>query len=191
MEYPLAPAVHRPESDCLKIRSDRKIEQEEYMTPYLSRHLSRRVFRRLSDSKGNTLIEAAIVIPLLLLVTLAIVDFSALFYVHLALQNGVSQATRYGVTGNVITGKTRDYSIMAAMRDSTPTLTLDDSAFVFTHLTPGGSVWLGGSGAPGDIEKVTVNYNWQIITPLIRPFFTNGEINFSVESSMKNESKFQ
>jgi hypothetical protein len=191
IEHRLAPAVHRPESDCLKIRSDRKNGQEEHMTPYLSRHLSRRVFRRLSDSKGATLLEAAIVLPLLLLVTFAIVDFGALFYVHLALQNGVSQATRFGVTGNLIPGLNRDNSIMFAMRDSTPTLTLADSAFVFTHLTPGGTVWIGGSGAPGDIEKVTVNYNWQIITPLIRPFFTNGEINFSVESSMKNESKFQ
>jgi hypothetical protein len=161
------------------------------MTPYLSRHLSPRVFRRLSDSKGNTLLEAAIVLPLLLLVTFAIVDFGALFYVHLALQNGVSQATRFGVTGNVMPGLTRDNSIRAAMRDSTPTLTLADSAFVFTHLTPGTTVWLGGSGAPGDIERVTVNYNWQIITPVLRPFFTNGEINFSVESAMKNESRFQ
>jgi hypothetical protein len=66
-----------------------------------------------------------------------------------------------------------------------------DGAFVFTHLPPGGTVWIGGSGAPGDIERVTVNYNWQIMTPMIRPFFTNGEINFSVESSMKNESLFQ
>ena len=161
------------------------------MTPYLSRHLSHRVFRRLSDSEGATLIEAAIVLPLLLLVTFAIIDFGALFYVHLALQNGVSQATRYGVTGNVMPGLTRDNSIIAAMRQNTPTLTLADTAFVFTHLSPGGAVWVGGSGAPGDVEKVTVNYNWQIITPLIRPFFTNGEINFSVESSMKNESLFQ
>ena len=157
------------------------------MTPYLSR----RVFRRLSDSQGNTLLEAAIITPLLLLVTFAVIDFGALFYVNLALQNGVSQATRYGVTGNVMPGLTLENSIMTAMRQSTPNLTLNDSAFVFSHLTPGGTVWVGGTAAPGDIERVTVNYNWQIMTPMIRPFFTNGEINFSVESSMKNESKFQ
>jgi hypothetical protein len=157
----------------------------------MTRCLSRRVFRRLSDSEGATLLEAAIITPLLLLVTFAIIDFGALFYVHLALQNGVSQATRFGVTGNLMPGLTRDNSIRAAMRQSTPTLTLVDGAFVFTHLPPGGTVWIGGSGAPGDIERVTVNYNWQIMTPMIRPFFTNGEINFSVESSMKNESLFQ
>ena len=157
------------------------------MTPYLSR----RVFRRLSDSQGNTLLEAAIITPLLLLVTFAVIDFGALFYVNLALQNGASQATRYGVTGNVMAGLTLENSIMTAMRQSTPNLTLNDSAFVFSHLTPGGTVWVGGTAAPGDIERVTVNYNWQIMTAMIRPFFTNGQINFSVQSSMKTESKFQ
>ena len=167
------------------------------MTPYSSRHLfsrhlfSGRVFRRFSGSQGATLVEAAIITPLLILVTFAIVDFGALLYVNLALQNGVSQAARYGVTGNVMPGLTRTSSIMAAMRDATPTLTLDDSAFVFSHLPPGATAWVGGTGGPGDIDKVTVNYNWQIMTPLIRPFFTNGEINFSVEASMKNESRFQ
>ena len=38
---------------------------------------------------------------------------------------------------------------------------------------------------------MTVNYTWDIITPLIRPFFTNGQINFTVESAMKNEVPFQ
>jgi Flp pilus assembly protein TadG len=157
----------------------------------MTRYLSRRVFRRLSDSQGNTLLEAAIITPLLLLVTFAVIDFGALFYVNLALQNGVSQATRFGVTGNVMPGLTLENSIMTAMRQSTPNLTLNDSAFVFSHLTPGGTVWVGGTAAPGDIERVTVNYNWQIMTPMIRPFFTNGQINFSVQSSMKTESRFQ
>ena len=56
--------------------------------------------RRLRDTAGTSIVEAAIITPLLLLLTLSIVDFGALFYVYLALENGVSQATRFGVTGN-------------------------------------------------------------------------------------------
>ena len=155
----------------------------------MTRYLSRRVFKRLSDSEGTNLVEAAIITPLLLLVTFAIVDFSALLYVFLALQSGVSQASRYGVTGNVVTGLSREDSIRSAMRQNTPTLTLSDGAFTFSHLS--GGLWVGGAGAPGDIEKVAVDYSWQIITPLVRPFFTNGQINFHVESAMKDESKFE
>jgi hypothetical protein len=35
---------------------------------------------------------------------------------------------------------------------------------------------------------VTVNYTWQIMTPVIQPFFTNGQVNFTVQSSMLTES---
>ena len=46
------------------------------------------------------ILETAIVTPLLLLLTFGVVDFGALFYGYLALENGVSQATRSAVTGN-------------------------------------------------------------------------------------------
>ncbi len=54
---------------------------------------------RWKSSKGANLVETAMVIPLLLLLTFAVVDFATLFYVYLALENGVSSATRYAVTG--------------------------------------------------------------------------------------------
>ena len=149
------------------------------------------MLRRLRGSKGVTLVEAAIITPLLLLLTFGAVDFGALFYVYLALENGVSQATRFAVTGNLVPGLSRENSIRTAMRQSTPTLTLDDSAFVFNHLSPGAGAWAAGTGAPNDIEKVTVDYTWHIMTPLLRPFFPGGRVDFRVESSMKNEGRFE
>jgi hypothetical protein len=156
------------------------------------------ISRRLAGATGSTLLEAAIITPLLLLLTFSIVDFGAMFYVYLALENGVSQATRFAVTGNVMddpnhpgSSLSRDDSIKAAMRDATPTLTLDDSAFSFAHMPVGGSSWIAGSGGPGEIQKVTVNYNWTFFDPVIGAFFTNGQIALSVDSAMKNESRFQ
>lgn len=164
----------------------------------MTRDVLRRVFRRLSSSKGTSLVEAAIITPLLLVLTFSVVDFGALFYVYLTLENGVSQASRYGVTGNqlddpnnAVAKLSRAESIKAAMRQATPTLTINDSAFSFWHLPPGGSSWLGGTGGPNDIEKVTVDYTWDIMTPFLRPFFTNGQIHFRVDSAMKNEGRFQ
>jgi Flp pilus assembly protein TadG len=147
----------------------------------------RRFVQRARCSRGATLVEAAIITPLLLLLTFSIVDFGSVFYVYLALENGVSQATRYAVTGNQVTGMTREESIRQAMRQATPTLTLADTDFSFSHLPAGSSTWAGGSGGPSDIGRVTINYNWTLLTPLIRPFFPNGQINVRVESAMKNE----
>ena len=51
----------------------------------------------------------------------------------------------------------------------------------------GGSAFQGGVGGPDEIEKVTVDYTWEILTPVLRPFFTNGQVHFRVSSMMKNE----
>jgi len=154
-------------------------------------NLRRRRLGRLRSARGSTLIEAALITPLLLLLTFSIVDFGALLYIFLTLESGVSQATRFAVTNTATAGLTREESIIAAMRTATPTLTLPDSAFTFSFMAPNTSVWVNGrAGGAGDIGRVTVNYNWNIMTPLIRPFFTGGQINVRVESAMKNEASW-
>jgi hypothetical protein len=150
--------------------------------------------RRLQDTAGTNMVEAAIITPLLLILTLSVVDFGVLFYVYLALENGVSQATRYAVTGNVMndplhpgTTLSRDESIKLAMRQATPTLTIPDGAFTFSHMPPGGSGWVGGSGGPNELAKVSIGYTWNLINPLLWPFFPGGHVTLNVESAMKNE----
>ena len=157
----------------------------------LMANLRRRRLGRLRSARGSTLIEAAIITPLLLLLTFSIVDFGALLYLYLTLESGVSQATRFAITNTATPGLTREQSIMAAMRTATPTITLADSAFTFSFMPPGAATWTtGAAGGPGDIGRVTVNYNWNIMTPLIRPFFTGGQVNIRVESAMKNEARW-
>ena len=149
-----------------------------------------RSIRRLGNSRGANLVEAAIITPLLLLLTLGIVDFSAMFYAYLALEHGVSQATRYAITGQAETGLTRVESIKKQMRDATPTLTIPDAAFSFSFMPATGGSWSAGTGGAGDIGRVQVTYTWQFLTPLIRPFFTNGQVVLTVQSTMKNEAVF-
>jgi Flp pilus assembly protein TadG len=151
--------------------------------------------RRLGNQKGANLVEAAIITPLLLLLTFSIVDFSAMFYCYLALEHGVSQATRYAITGQERSsgGSSigREASIKAAMREATPTLTIPDNAFQFSYMPMNGSSWASGLGGPNDVGRVTVNYSWTFMTPLIRPFFPNGQLTLRVQSTMKNEALFQ
>jgi hypothetical protein len=151
--------------------------------------------RRLGDAKGANLVEAAIITPLLLLLTFSIVDFASMFYCYLALEHGVSQATRFAVTGREMSSGGapigREASIKTAMREATPTLTIPDSAFSFSFMPMNGSSWSSGLGGPNDVGRVTIDYSWQFMTPLIRPFFTNGRVSLRVQSTMKNEVVFQ
>ena len=147
--------------------------------------------RRLREADGASMLEAAIVTPLLLLLTIGIMEFGSVFYVLLALQNGVSQATRYGITGSTLPGSSRTDSIKTAMRQATPTLAIPDGAFAFSHLPAGGSVFVGGTGAPGEVEKVTITYSWTFFTPLMRPFFPTGRMTLQGDSTMRNEPRFE
>jgi len=151
----------------------------------------KRFIKRLRDASGANLLEAALITPLLLLLTLSIVDFASLFYVYLSLENGVSQATRFGVTGTIIGTLSREDTLRSAMRDATPTLTIPDGAFTFSHMAAGGTTFVAGTGGPGDVERLQVDYDWDILTPLMWPFFTDGKVHFTVQSTMKNESRFQ
>jgi Flp pilus assembly protein TadG len=147
--------------------------------------MNKRLIRRLKDATGATMVEAAIITPLLLLLTFSIVDFGSMFYCWLSLESGVSQATRA-----VVTGGSTEAAIKAAMRAATPTLTIPDSAFSFSNMPAGATSFVSGVGGPGAVSRVTVTYEWELMTPLIRPFFTNGKITFRVESTMKNENVF-
>jgi Flp pilus assembly protein TadG len=155
------------------------------------RKLFSRLARASRDTAGANMLEAAIIKQLLLLLTIATFEFGAVFFVFLALQNGVSQATRYGVTGRTMGSASRIDSVKTAMREASPTLTIPDSAFTFSHIPTGGSGFVGGTGGPGEVEKVTVAYTWDFFTPLMRPFFPSGRITIQVESTMKNEPRFQ
>jgi len=146
---------------------------------------------RWQSEKGQALVEAAFVLPLLLLMIFVIFDFSLLFYAYQSMEYGISEATRYGITGQQRANPsgpgnlTRDESVKLIMRESNPLITLADSSFTFEHLS--GATWTAGSGGSGEIARVTVNYNWRPITPLIGGLFTGGQIPLRVSSTMLNE----
>ena len=119
-----------------------------------------------------------------------------MFYVQLSMETGISQATRFAVTGatkpdpdNPAITLGREGTIKAAMTDAAPTLDIDAMTFNFSHMKPGETSWTGGAGGPGDIGSVSVEYQWEPLTPILRPMLTNGRLSVHVESAMKNESK--
>src|SRR5207245_3526343 len=127
--------------------------------------------------RGQALVEAGIIMSIMVLVTFTVMDFAGILYAFLAMQNGVDQATRFAVTGNTTTDSSgtalsRDQSIRQAMRTSTPGFRLDDSAFTFYNLTKSTS----GTGGPNDIIRVSVTYDWPLLTPILRPVFPSGHV---------------
>jgi len=155
-----------------------------------ARPTSARRPRRASSPRrtpGQALVETAIGIVLLMLLSLSVVEAAMLFFAYLTLQNGVTAATRFGVTGqdpNDDDHPTRhEDSIMRVMRDATG-LKLEDGEFTFYDITTQSS----GTGGPDDIIQVTVKHPLQLISPMVWPLVGNGGvITLSVSATMRNE----
>ena len=139
-------------------------------------------------TRGQALVETAIGIVLLMLLTFSVVDAAMLFFAYLTLQNGVTAATRFGVTGqdpNDDDHPTRhEDSIKRVMRDATPGLTLENGEFTFYNITTQSS----GTGGPNDIIQVTVTHPLSLISPMVWPLVGNGGvITLRVSAMMRNE----
>ena len=143
--------------------------------------------QRLEDETGANLIEAALVLPLLLLVLCGLMDFSGILYTRMALQNGVAQATRFAITRAPVAGLSREAAIRSVLRQRTPRVALEDADISFTHRAPGSGAWSAGTGPPDSIERVSVRYHWKIMTPVMARFFPEDGITIRAESAMKNE----
>ena len=138
--------------------------------------------------RGQALVEAGIIMSIMVSLAFIVLDFAGIMYAFLAMQNGVSQATRFAITGNTSqdssgTTLSRDQSIRQAMRSSTPGFQILDSNFTFYNLTKSTS----GTGGPNDIIRVSVSYDWVLLTPFLRPFFPSGKVTVAVASTMRNE----
>jgi hypothetical protein len=138
--------------------------------------------------RGQALLETAIGVVLLLLLSFSVLDAAMFFFAYLTLQNGVTAATRYAVTGQEPNDKDHpsqhEDAIMRVIRDATPGLNIAHDDVHFHNLTTGGL----DAGGPDDVIQVTITHPWQLISPLLWPLVGNqGRITLSVSATMKNE----
>lgn len=104
------------------------------------------------DEKGQSVVEFALVVPILLLLVLGIMEFGRAYSANLTLQNAAREGARLAVTGAT------DARITQRVKDSAPTL---DPARINVSVTP-------SSRHQGDNVVVTVTYDFQYLTPFIQ-----------------------
>ena len=129
-----------------------------------------------------------------MLLTFSVVDAGLLFFAYLTLQNGVTEATRFAITGQQADDPSnpgnklpRDETFMRMLTASTPGLTIEKKDVHFYDVTT--KTDLGqGMGEPKDVIRVTVEHQWQMLSPLLWPFVGNkGQFILRVSATMKNE----
>lgn len=140
------------------------------------------------NTSGQSLVEFAIVLPLLLLVFLGIFEFGRFYFTKLTLQHAVREATRFAITGNVLadpeTGDPMDRvnSIVRVILDNTKNLDVDLDGVTITPADGGG---------PEDIVRVRVDFQYDLTVPLIQNIVPDGHVNFSFSTAMRNEAFYE
>ena len=136
----------------------------------------------------------AIIAPVFLLVLLALVEFSLMFFTTLTMQYAVREGARYAITGqsnlDPATGNQQRYAaVIASMRDNSLSLYDTVAPVISVNGTSySGSTYSNGMfGAPGSIIVLQLDCVWVVTTPLLSSFFTDGKYRFAVAATMRNE----
>lgn len=106
---------------------------------------------------GQALVELAIVLPILILVLMAIVDFGRVFHGNLAVTAAAREAARQASLG-----RTDDIIVSTARSAAAPL----DAALVTVSITPAFA-----SRTMGTNIEVIVEYPLAILTPVMQQFF--------------------
>ncbi len=123
-------------------------------------------------SKGQSLVETAIILPVVLLLVMAIIDFGLLFNNYILISNAAREGARKGALGG-----TND-EIIQTVLNMTPTLKITNMDI--RPETPNGK-------EHGKTIIVSIRYKSELITPLIDKFFPGGVAELYSSSTMRIE----
>lgn len=129
----------------------------------------------MTRERGQTLVEFALVIPLVLLLFMGVFDFGRAFFAY----NNVSNAAREGSRTAIVNQNVTDITNRAA--DQATSLGLNrtnascstESGVCVSFKTADLSADCSSSLAPGCVAIVTAKYTFHAITPIISVIFSS------------------
>ncbi len=132
-----------------------------------------------SRPRGQSLVEFAIVIPVILLMAIVIFDFGRAIYYSSTIHNAAREGARFGIVNPGADTRIQDKAISYAVG-----LGLQrGNVAVCWHYN--GMIQ---QAFPPPSVKVTVTYEFRPATPVVAQFLTGGKITLKGEAVMKLES---
>ncbi len=143
-------------------------------------------------NEGVTAIEFALLSPVLLLLTMGIIEFAIIMFVSVVLESATDVTARLGSTGYVPTGTSQAQEIINNVNSMTAgllnpsNLTITTTSYAnFNNIGQSGQSTTG-LGSPGDVVVYTVSYPWTIMTPIVSSVIGNS-IMLSASTVVRNE----
>lgn len=151
-------------------------------------HRLRHLLRASRSSKGQTVLEFALVFMVFIFLVFGVFDFGHLFFVRMAVQNAVQEAARFGSTGNHLPNPSQSGEDLSRVNSIIATLRQSPVEAYITNIqisSPNGGT--GSAGGPGDLMTLAVTSSVPLFTPLIAKMFPQGRYTFTTSVTIKNE----
>ena len=106
--------------------------------------ISNKIKELTRRDEGSTMVEFALIAPLLATILIAIVEFGTIMFSSILMESGLRDASRFGITGREVAGMTRLENIVQVISDRTIGLIDMDAASIDIMVYP--SFSQAGSG---------------------------------------------
>lgn len=148
-----------------------------------------RLLRRLAGERGSALIETALTLPLLLLISIGIFEFGRAFQTWQVLTNAVREGARVAV----LPGTPPD-NVQARVRTYMQAGQLPEADSASVDVTTS-TIAMGSENTNASTVTVVYPFNFVVLNPVARLVVGNSNlgaapISMTVSSVMRNESQF-
>lgn len=126
----------------------------------------------IKNEKGQSLVEFALLVPLLILILMSIIEFGLFFNSFIIISNSTREGARLGSLGGT------DIEIELRIKETATAL---DSNKMTISITPN-----YGSRSRGDMITVKVTYDYVLISPIVSEILSPS-INLVSDTSMRME----
>jgi len=153
--------------------------------------ISSRSRRLLRDGKGQSLVEFALILPILMFIVFGIVDFGLGIRSYVSLTNATREGARFASVGNVAG------SFPADCNGSTNTTVVGRVCVAIEGMdlsdVTGVTVTYPDGQTPGESVVVEADYTYHFISPLgaMASFFTGGSFPTTISLSTKSDMRLE
>jgi Flp pilus assembly protein TadG len=149
--------------------------------------MKRQSMRWRRDDRGTALIEMAFTLPLLLLISIGIIEFGRAFQTWQILTNAAREGARVavlpGISDSMVTARVQEY-IQAGVLDPsvTPTITIQRNA----------TISYGSGTATGSKVSVSYPYHFMVMNGIAKLVVSNttlgSDFTMATSATMRNEN---
>ena len=154
--------------------------------------------RTCRNGRGVTIVEFAMVFPLLLLLIFGVMDFGFYYFVQHSLQFATREGVRLALVGGTINDgsgnpMSREASIIQTIRSkaSVAVKPAEVSVSIYpvdaTFADPSNWQTTQNAGLPGSYMRVKTRYTYRFITPLVGALVSGNSKMIEVQATYRNE----